>query len=261
MTRHYTGNRLIAGFLTSAAILTLTVSISAQGQGRGRGGAAPPAPAAPPVADPRDLQSVWQGNMRVDTTPKMLPVAQKRFDDNTEELRRKVPITKDPTFRCDPAGVPHVYNNGVHPFEILQTPSRTFLFYEAARMWRTVWTDGRSIPDDVDDLWLGYSVGRWEGNELVVDTAGFNDTTWIDAGGHPHSTKLHVTERFRRVDRDTLQIKLTLTDPEYYDGPWSLTGTYRRQPKWEVEESFCIPDEQQIFDQTVLKPNARPASP
>ena len=69
---------------------------------------------------------------------------------------------------------------------------------------------------------------------------------------------LHITERFRRVDRDTLQITFTLTDPEYYEGPWLLTGNFRRQPTWELDESFCVPDEQQIFDQTVLSPNARP---
>jgi len=257
MHSHRLGRRQVAPLFALAAILTLAVSITAQGQARGRGAAAP-AP-APPAANPRDLQGVWSGNLRTDSKPKLRAAAQKIFDDNTEELRRKVPVTKDPVFWCTPAGVPHVYANGVHPFEILQTPARTFLFYEADRTWRTVWTDGRKMPDDVSDLWMGYSIGRWEGNEFVVETAGFNDKTWVLQGeGTTHSTNLRITERFRRVDRDTLQIKFTLTDPDYYEGPWTLTGNYRLQPKWEIDESFCVPEEQQIFDQTVLSPNARP---
>jgi hypothetical protein len=255
MHSHRPGRRLVAPLFALAAILTLAVSITAQGQARGRGAAAP----APPAANPRDLQGVWSGNLRTDSKPKLRAAAQKIFDDNTEELRRKVPVTKDPVFWCTPAGVPHVYANGVHPFEILQTPARTFLFYEADRTWRTVWTDGRKMPDDVSDLWMGYSVGRWEGNEFVVETAGFNDKTWVLQGeGTTHSTNLRITERFRRVDRDNLQIKFTLTDPDYYEGPWTLTGNYRLQPKWELDESFCVPEEQQIFDQTVLSPNAKP---
>ena len=169
-------------------ILTLAVSITAQGQARGRGAAAHGCAAR---HQPRDLQGVWSGGLRTDSKPKLRAVAQKIFDDNTEELRRKLPVTKDPVFWCTPAGVPHVYDNGVHPFEILQTPARTFLFYESDRTWRTVWTDGRSMPDDVSDLWMGYSIGRWEGNEFVVETAGFNDKTWVLQGeGTTHSTKL-----------------------------------------------------------------------
>jgi hypothetical protein len=208
------------------------------------------------------LQEVWTGNFRVDTKPKMKPVAQKIFDENTEELRRNLPVTKDPAFWCTPVGIPHIYNNGIHPFEILQIPGRTFIFYEADRTWRTVWTDGRAIPDDVEDLWLGYSVGRWEGDEFVVETAGFNDKSWLLLGeGSPHSTGLRVIERFKRVDRDNLQIKFTLTDPDYYEGPWTLTGNFRRQPRerrWELDETYCVPEEQQNFDRTVLTPNARP---
>ena len=257
--RPHAESRLVAWFLTSVAVLMLTSLVAAQGAARGRG-AAPPGPAAPPAENPRDLQEVWTGNFRVDSKPKMRPVAQKIFDENTEELRRKLPVTKDPAFWCTPVGVPHIYNNGIHPFEILQTPARTFIFYEADRTWRTVWTDGRSIPDEAEDLWMGYSIGRWEGEEFVVESAGFNDKTWLLLGeGSPHSTKLRVTERFRRVDRDNLQIKFTLTDPDYYEGPWTLTGNFRRQPKWELDETFCVPDEQKAFDQTVLTPNAAPA--
>ena len=266
----YTGSRLVARFLASVAVLMLTSSIAAlgaasaqQGGGRGRGAAAPPGPPAPPAENPKDLQEVWLGNFRVDSKPKMKPVAQKLFDENTEELRRKVPVTKDPAFWCTPVGIPHIYNNGIHPFEILQTPARTFIFYEADRTWRTVWTDGRSIPDDVEDLWLGYSVGHWEGDEFVVETAGFNDKTWLLLGeGSMHSTKLRVIERFKRVDRDNLQIKFRLIDPDYYEGEWTLTGNFRRQPRerrWELDETYCVPEEQQTFDKVVLTPNAAPA--
>jgi hypothetical protein len=240
---HLAGRRLIAPVLASVAVVAMALVLPVAAQG----------------TDPRDLQGVWQGTLRTISKPRLRPVAQKIFDDNTEELRRKLPITKDPVLRCAPLGVPHIYNNGVHPFEILQTPARTFLFYESDRTWRTVWTDGRSMPDDVSDLWLGYSIGRWEGNELVIETEGFNDKTWILQGeGTTHSDKLHVTERVRRTGRASLQIAFTLTDPEYFEGPWTLTGDYKLQPKWELDESFCVPEEQQIFDRTVLAPNARP---
>jgi len=248
----------------SAVVLVLACATAAGGQAAGaRGrGAAPAPPPGPPAENPRDLQEVWTGNFRVDIKPKMKPVAQKIFDENTEELRRGLPVTKDPAFWCTPVGIPHIYNNGIHPFEILQTQGRTFIFYEADRTWRTIWTDGRSIPEEAEDMWLGYSVGRWEGDEFVVETAGFNDKSWLLLGeGSPHSTALRVIERFKRVDRDNLQIKFTLTDPEYYEGPWTLTGNFRRQPRerrWELDETYCVPEEQQNFDRTVLTPNARP---
>ena len=128
-----------AGLFAAGVVLTVTSSLVAQGgQAAGRGrGAAPP---APPAENPRDLQEVWTGNFRVDVKPKMKPVAQKIYDDNTEELRRKLPVTKDPAFWCTPVGIPHIYNNGIHPFEIVTIPGRTFIFYEADRTWRTVWT-------------------------------------------------------------------------------------------------------------------------
>src|SRR6186713_1384145 len=128
-----TGRRLAMQALMSAVALVLACATAAGGQAAGaRGrGAAPAPPPGPPAENPRDLQEVWTGNFRVDIKPKMKPVAQKIFDENTEELRRGLPVTKDPAFWCTPVGIPHIYNNGIHPFEILQTQGRTFIFYEA----------------------------------------------------------------------------------------------------------------------------------
>jgi hypothetical protein len=81
-------------------------------------------------------------------------------------------------------------------------------------VWRTVWMDGREMPKDSDSLWMGYSIGHWDGDDLVVETANFNDKTWIDAAGHPHSDAFKLTERFHRVDHDHMKVSFTIDDPK-----------------------------------------------
>jgi hypothetical protein len=147
----------------------------------------------------------------------------------------------------------------IHPIEILQIPGRILLFYEAAHNWRTIWMDGRELSRGADGAsWMGYSVGRWEGETLIVDTIGFNDKTWLDRDGHPHSEDLHVVEQFRRVDHDTLRLEITINDPKAYTRPWAMQGTYKLQPTWEIGEDFCIPEEQLNFKKRVLEPTGKP---
>lgn len=221
--------------------------------------AAKPEPSVPQ----QDVSGVWgatnggQPVLKFDKVPAMTPEAQTKFDANTEETKRGLPITKDPAFHCLPAGVPHAYQNGAFPFELVQTPKRIFILYESAHNWRQVWMDGRQIPKDGDPTWMGYSVGHWDGNDLIVETGNFNDRTWLDPGGHPHSDSLHVTERFHRPTYGTLQIQVTIEDPKSYTQPWNMTLNYRLRPKWEISESYCLEEDSANFQKTILDPNAK----
>ena len=124
-----------------------------------------------------------------------------------------------------PPGVPRMMYTP-YPTEIFQMPDRILFIYEGgAHVWRIIWMDGRKQPVDPNPDYLGYSVGHWEGDTLVVDTIGMNDRTWLDAAGHPHGEKLHVTERYTRPDSNTLRLEATIDDPEYYTKPWTVVTT------------------------------------
>ena len=109
-------------------------------------------------------------------------------------------------------------------------------------MMRVVFMDGRKLLAEPNPSWLGYSVGRWEGDTLVIETSGFNDKTWLDRLGHAHSTQLHVIERFHRVDEENLELGITMIDPKALAKPWSTTFYYRSRPNWELGEISCSGD-------------------
>jgi hypothetical protein len=228
----------------------------AQPQG-GRGAAAKPAASAP--APSRDLTGVWMmrnppGSNRgwtnfTFTDPKTDPPlltawGQAQFkearDSNGGNYR--LDETNDPVLtKCYPPGVPRVYFHP-YPFEVVHTSKQTLLIYEYDHLMRRVHTDGRKLPDDPDQLWMGTSVGRWEGNDFVIETVGFNDKTWLDRLGHAHSDKLKVTERFRRIDRDHLELDITMDDPVALAKPWKTTFYYELRPQWELGEISCSGD-------------------
>src|SRR5262249_19677728 len=107
----------------------------------------------------------------------------------------------DPLGKCLPHGVPRINTNGLFPFKIVQTPTLVVMLYEQLNLFRQVFMDGGKLSADVNPTWLGYSVGRWDGDTLVIVTTGFNGKSWLDtAQGHPYTDALHVTERFRRPD-------------------------------------------------------------
>jgi hypothetical protein len=147
-----------------------------------------------------------------------------------------------PTTRCLAAGVPMAQLIPI-PFKILQTPGLTAMLFEGDGTYRQIYTDGRKPPADPEPLWLGYSVGKWEGETLVVDTTGFNDKSWLDAMGHPHSDTLHVTERFRRRDFGHLDVQVTIEDPKLYTRPFTVKFTHRLVPDSDILESFCAENE------------------
>ena len=104
----------------------------------------------------------------------------------------------------------------------------TVILYEGFTTFRQIFTDGRALPKDPQPSWLGYSVGKWEGDTFVVDTIGINDKTWMDNAGRPHSDALHTTERYRRRDFGTMDVTLTIDDPKAYTRPWTVNASPSR---------------------------------
>ncbi|MGH9678532.1 MAG: hypothetical protein ACRD4Y_01135, partial [Candidatus Acidiferrales bacterium] len=151
---------------------------------------------------------------------------------------------------CDPPGVTRLY---LYPwdFSLIQTPNVVYILYEFMGFWRPVALN-REHPKDPDSTWMGDSIGRYEGDTFVVDTVGFNDKTWIDQVGHPHSDQLHLIERFRRVDKDTLELKLTFEDPKAYTKPFTATRIYKFSSA-PMEETVCSLSEMQSFTDDVMK--------
>jgi hypothetical protein len=154
---------------------------------------------------------------------------------------------KDAPFsRCLPMGIPLLEIAPI-PFKIIQTASVVVMLYEADGAFRQIHTDGRKLPTDNPlPSWMGYSTGRWEGDTLVVDTAGFNDRGWLDAAGHPHSDAMHVTERFHRRDIGHMEVQITVDDPQSYSKPFSIKVTELLMPDTDLIESVCLENETDV---------------
>ena len=176
---------------------------------------------------------------------------------------RMVPprIGNDPQEMCDPWGVPRMLNGqvaGVHStWEIVQLPDRIFWLVPWHHEMRMVWTDGRKLPavDEVEPRWNGYSVGRWEGNTFVVNSVGFDDRTWLDHNGYPHSDEMTLEERYRLLDADTMEMTETIVDPPYYSAPFKSDVKIWRRDKEHVkdwdEQIYCVPSEEFRFNRLV----------
>jgi hypothetical protein len=195
--------------------------------------------------------------------PPLTPWGQARLDAARPLVGPKaVPGEENsPTLRCDPDGPPKILNHP-NPFEIVQIPGRMFMFFEEQHIWRTIWADGRELPKDPDPGYLGYAVGKWEGDTFVVETIGFNDKVWADAYGNPRSEQTRLTERYRRLNHDTLELQVTIDDPKSYMKAWvSPPKLHKLEPAWEIAEWFCAVDEDKAYDEVVRKPaGVSPAS-
>jgi len=217
-----------------------------------------PSAAAPrPGPSPsRDLTGVWmvrnppsmnafQGATFTKDAPAITPWAEEKFKQakSSNSGEYTLETTNDPVLtRCDPPGVPRIYFHP-YPFEFINTPKYTLMLYEYDHMVRRIYTDGRKLPQDPDLTWLGTSIGHWEGNNtFVVETVGFNDKTWLDRLGHPHSTELKVTERFRRLDSDHMELDFIFDDPKALVKPWTSTFYLQRRDNWELGEISCAGD-------------------
>jgi hypothetical protein len=168
----------------------------------------------------------------------------------------------DPLGYCMPPGVPRIdYAGG--PFKILQTPGVTAFLYEAlvGMIFRQVFTDGRTLPDQSDQTWLGNSVGRWDGDTFVVETNGLRDGGWLDTKkGRPHSDALRVTERFHRTDFGHMDLAITINDPKAYLKPWTAIAKVNLLPDTELIEAFCEDHAKTMEHRSVTAPPPEPHS-
>lgn len=209
--------------------------------------------------NPRDLSGLWglgtNGfNLNQNAIPPMTPWAQAKYDAAKPGLgRRGVPLGNDPMLICDPLGYPRsfTYNYGM---DVVQAAGRVFQFFEYDHVWRTIYTDGRALPEDPEPRWYGYAVGRWEGDTLVVESNGYDERTWLDQDGHPHSDEMRIVERYRRVSADSMEVQLTLTDPTAYTKPWITNATLRLNVGGEMGEQFCVPSEEDYYKKVIRDP-------
>jgi hypothetical protein len=125
------------------------------------------------------------------------------------------------------------------PWEIVQARDRVIMIFEYQSLVRQIFTDGRGHPKDLEPTYMGNAIGKFEGDTLVIDTIGFNDKTWLDPMGLPHSDALHVVERLRRVDHDTLVDDYTIEDPKAYKKIWTTQKTFKLKPDWQIQEYVC----------------------
>jgi hypothetical protein len=219
--------------------------------------------------DPHDLSGMWDFFNRIPGQgiyatpskdhPPFTPWAQARYDTAKPGYGPKAqPGGNDPILQCDPTGIPRILFFP-QPHEIVQTADRVFMFFERDHAFRQIWTDGRPHPKDPEPTWMGDSIVHWDGDTFIVDTIGFNDKSWLDFYGDPHSDQLHLTERYKRVDHDTLTMQLIVDDPKAYAKTWVgdtkifrlLTGKDAT-----MEELFCIYSEENAFTNRIRMPAA-----
>jgi hypothetical protein len=156
--------------------------------------------------------------------------------------RRADDSRDDPHVRCLPDNPPRAWTLP-HLTKAIHTPKLLVLLYEVNAMYRQIFIDGRPLPEDRNPTWNGYSTGRWDGDTLVVTTAGFRDDTWIDTGGSPMSDVATMTERIRRPNFGTLEIELTIDDPKNYTKPFTVTLTQNIELDTDLIDEFCFENE------------------
>ena len=206
----------------------------ANGGGRGRGGGAPAAsvraPGEPPAANFGDLGAGFE---------KGLPFTE--WGRQTRDQRKANNSVDNPDAHCRPLGLMQLHT---HPFEkkIVQGRGAIVIMYNANNDVRQILTDGQALPkvgSDLSPWWYGYSVGKWEGDTLVVTTVGFRDDVWLDVNGSPLTSTGKMVERFTRLNFGTLQIDVTIEDPKAYTEPFTVRVMQQLMPNTELFESVC----------------------
>jgi hypothetical protein len=180
--------------------------------------------------------SKYAVNILVDFKPEESPMRPE-----AAEIFRRRATGLEERGTCLPVGVP-LGSLLSEPFKIIQSPRLMAVLFEDTH--RQIYTDGRVLPTEfAQPSWLGYSTGKWDGDTLVVETAGFNDKTWLDVIGHPHSEALRITERYRRRDFGHLNAEMTFDDPKMYTRPFTIKVSYELQANSDIFEYFCDENE------------------
>jgi hypothetical protein len=192
---------------------------------------------------PPDLSGVWMERQAIDTLggaePPMRPATEAAYRAAKPGYGPHATVdSQDPTLSCFPPGVPRIMLLPF-PMQIVQTREETLLIFEYDHFVRQIYMNRKLHPKNLDSTWMGDSIGRWDGDTLVVDTAGLNEKTWLDQSGHPHSSALHVLERIRRIDHNTLVDDITIDDPQAYTKNWTGRQTFVSKPGWHLEEYVC----------------------
>jgi hypothetical protein len=212
--------------IISAAVLGMTLALSPAVRGQSTAQQTP----AP------DLSGVW---LVEKFEPRLFPGGGAPFTPwAAMKFKATNPQTNDPNLACLPMGIPRFMIAVPYPMEILQMSTRVVIIHEGPQVMRQIYMN-REHPKDLEPTYSGDAIGKWEGDALVVDTIGFNDKTWLDGGGLPHSEVLHVIERIRRVDHDTLVDDITIEDPMAYTKPLTNQQVYKLKPGWEIQEYVC----------------------
>lgn len=263
-------HRFLSSIIAPVAVLCFPLSVLAQAQapsdakkaneaiysGKHHEGAVPP----------HDLSGVWMVGENFRFSPIheppdsfLQPWALAKLNAEPMALRKDLPaghaggttaLGKDADIQCSQISLTDFITKQ-KPIEIVQTPQRIFMFFEYAHTFREIWMDGRALPEDPDPSYFGNSVGRWEGDTLVLETVGFNDQTVIN--GMPHSDAVHLVERYTRTSLDTLELNLTATDSKAYTKPWTA-GPIKLawHPDWELVEAFCIQEDNAAFKKSII---------
>ena len=199
---------------------------------------------APHTADGKpDLSGVWliknYGGGLFYTTgdlkpEEMLPWAAAIYKQREADFRRDTD-----GIRCQPPGPKAGIAVGNFPLKIIQTPDLIAVLYEYQTVYRQFFMDGRGLPEDAQPTWMGYSVARWDGDTLVVTTAGYNDRTSLDLAGHPHTESLRMTERYHRRDVGHIDLEVTFDDPKAYTRSWTLSLELNLLPDQQMIEYVC----------------------
>jgi len=237
------GNRWMASLVAVAAMFGIVPVLLAQTQAR---------PAAPRAAATTtrvpDLSGLWVGTRDGAVFPReapaMTPPTEETFN-YRKNLRGGTRAELDPEVLCEPVGLTWLLlsTQGGNSFvEIIQSAGRVLMLFEYDHWIRQIWTDGREHPEDLDLSWMGHSIGIWDGDTLVVDTVGMHSETWLTPTGHPHSDGLHVVERIRRTDPNTLVVDLTFEDPKMYTKPWGGRLVFKLKPDAELVERVNCED-------------------
>jgi hypothetical protein len=202
---------------------------------------------APLTSDRKpDLSGVWTGpgpgsydrNIARDLKPgDIQPWAEALYQQRVRDLGKDAPRSN-----CLPD--PFAYYHVLDIARIVQTPGLIVILYQGNTnsVHRTIFTDGRPLPVDPNPTWMGYSVGHWDGDTLVVETAGFNDRGWLDIEGHPHTEALRITERFHRRDFGHMDLEMTYDDPKTFTRPFSVRTNQTLVPDSDLLESVCEND-------------------
>jgi hypothetical protein len=174
--------------------------------------------------DPRDFSGLWEGGPGSDISDDLLPGEEISLTPFAAQRYRSLDQAKSPANTCLPYGPTRALNS-VDVQHWVQTPTELVVLYEQMSHYRLIYTDGRQHAADAIDYpsWMGHSIGRWEGNVFVVDTVGLDERSWLDSGGLEHSDKMHMIERYEKIDGNTLKVTVTIEDPVFFTKPFTYS--------------------------------------